>query len=157
MMMTVQYLDMLKEVGSNQPTALYLEHSPSSVSEVQKQINEGMKNISVASFLHEGVPVVKISHSKLGKLRKRVLTLSEDHTSLFLTHSKLAKGTRNIIPKQPAWTPSKGWNGTYIRSVDVANICDFQVGIICFVNDCPTILSKLLRRRISKEVSRVSE
>lgn len=93
-------------------------------------LHEGMKNISVASFLHEGVPVVKVSHNKLGKLKRRVLTLSEDQTTLFLTHSKLAKGTRNLIPKQPAWTPSKGWNGTYVRAVDVANICDFQVGVI---------------------------
>lgn len=93
-------------------------------------LHEGMKNISVASFLHEGVPVVKVSHNKLGKLKRRVLTLSEDQTTLFLTHSKLAKGTRNMIPKQPKWTPSKGWNGTYIRAVDVANICHFQVGVI---------------------------
>ncbi len=93
-------------------------------------LHEGMKNISVASFLHEGVPVVKVSHNKLGKLKRRILTLSEDQTTLFLTHSKLAKGTRNLIPKQPAWTPSKGWNGTYVRAVDVANICDFQVGVI---------------------------
>jgi hypothetical protein len=93
-------------------------------------LHEGMKNISVATFLHEGVPVVKVSHSKLGKLKRRVLTLSDDQTTLFLTHSKLAKGTRNVIPKQPAWTPSKGWNGTYIRAIDVANICDFQVGVI---------------------------
>jgi hypothetical protein len=93
-------------------------------------LHEGMKNISVASFLHEGVPVVKVSHNKAGKLHRRILTLSEDQTTLFLTHSKLAKGTRNMIPKQPAWTPSKGWNGTYIRAVDVANICEFQVGVI---------------------------
>ena len=93
-------------------------------------LHEGMKNISVASFLHEGIPVMKVSHNKLGKLKRRVLTLSEDQTTLFLTHSKLAKGTRNMIPKQPKWTPSKGWNGTYIRAVDVANICNFQVGVI---------------------------
>lgn len=93
-------------------------------------LHEGMKNIAVASFLHEGVPVIKVSHNKLGKLKRRVLTLSEDQTTLFLTHSKLAKGTRNLIPKQPTWTPSKGWNGTYVRAVDVANICDFQVGVI---------------------------
>jgi hypothetical protein len=91
---------------------------------------EGMKNISVASFLHEGVPVVKVSHNKAGKLHRRILTLSEDQTTFFLTRSKLAKRTRNMIPKQPAWTPSKGWNGTYIRAVDVANICEFQVGVI---------------------------
>jgi len=95
-----------------------------------KLLYEAMKNISVASFLREGVPIVKVSHSKLGKLRRRVLTLSDDQTTLFLTHSKLAKGTKNMIPKQPAWTPSKGWNGTYIRSVDIANICDFQAGVI---------------------------
>jgi len=93
-------------------------------------LHEGMKNITVASFLHEGIPVTKVSHSKLGKLRRRILTLSEDRTTLFLTHSKLTKGTRNMIPKQPAWTPSKGWNGTYIRSVDVANISHFQVGVV---------------------------
>jgi regulator of protease activity HflC (stomatin/prohibitin superfamily) len=57
MMMTVQYLDMLKEVGANQPTALYLEHSPSSVSEVQRQINEGMKNISAQARSAAGLPV----------------------------------------------------------------------------------------------------
>ena len=93
-------------------------------------LHEGIKHISVATFLHEGIPVVKVSHNKLRKCRRRVLTLSEDQTSFFLTHSKLAKGTRNLIPKQPSWTLSKGWNGTYIRSVDVANICDFQVGVI---------------------------
>ena len=91
---------------------------------------EGMKNISVASILHEGVPVVKVSHNKAGTLHRRILTLSEDQTTLFLTRSKLAKRTRNMIPKQPAWTPSKGWNGTYIRAVDVADICEFQVGVI---------------------------
>ena len=95
-----------------------------------RTLQTGLKSISVASFLREGVPVVKVSHNKIGKLRRRVLTLSEDQSTLFLTHSKLAKGTRNAIPKPPSWTPSKGWNGTYIRSVDVANICDFQVGVI---------------------------
>ncbi len=41
-MMTVQYLDMLKDLGHNRPTALYIDHSPSAVADVQKQINEGM-------------------------------------------------------------------------------------------------------------------
>lgn len=93
-------------------------------------LHEGMKNISVASFLHEGVPVIKVSHNKLGTLKRRILTLSEDQTTLFLTHSKMAKGTKNMMPKQPKWTPSKGWNGTYVRALDVSNICHFQVGVI---------------------------
>jgi len=45
MMMTVQYLDMLKEVGYNHPTTLYLEHAPSAVADVQKQISTGMQSI----------------------------------------------------------------------------------------------------------------
>jgi len=45
MMMTVQYLDMLKDVGYNHPSTLYLEHAPSAVADVQKQIALGMKSV----------------------------------------------------------------------------------------------------------------
>jgi len=93
-------------------------------------LQEGMKNVSVAPFLHEGIPVVKVSHNKPGKCHRRFLTLSEDQTTLFVTHSKLPKGARHIVPKQPTWTISKRWKGTHIRSIDIANICYFQVGAV---------------------------
>eukprot|EP00537_Pseudo-nitzschia_pungens_P018587 CAMPEP_0172413430 /NCGR_PEP_ID=MMETSP1061-20121228/78416_1 /TAXON_ID=37318 /ORGANISM="Pseudo-nitzschia pungens, Strain cf. pungens" /LENGTH=1184 /DNA_ID=CAMNT_0013149697 /DNA_START=178 /DNA_END=3732 /DNA_ORIENTATION=+ len=93
-------------------------------------IQEGMQNIAAAPFLHEGILVLKVSHKKPGKCQRRFLTLSEDHTTLFLTHSKLPKGTKHLAPKQPTWASLKGWKGTHIRSIDVANICHFQVGAI---------------------------
>jgi len=56
MMMTVQYLDMLKEVGYNHPSTLYLEHAPSAVADVQKQISNGMKNMQSQAMSHGALP-----------------------------------------------------------------------------------------------------
>lgn len=56
MMMTVQYLDMLKEVGYNHPSTLYLEHAPSAVANVQKQISDGMKNMQSQAMAQGTLP-----------------------------------------------------------------------------------------------------
>lgn len=50
MMMTVQYMDMLKDVGSNpQGRTIFLNHSPGEKSELQQQVRDGFLHASKAS------------------------------------------------------------------------------------------------------------
>jgi hypothetical protein len=98
---------------------------------------QAMKSISVAHFLNEGIPVFKVSHSNPKKWHRRILTLGDDQTSLFLTHSKVKPNTTRaqlLSPHSkhiPSWTPTKGWTGSYLRAIDMADIYFWQVGVVC--------------------------
>jgi phosphatidylinositol phospholipase C delta len=56
--------------------------------------------------------------------------------SLFLTHSKVKSGTTRaqlLSPNSkhtPNWRPSKGWGGSYLRAIDIADIHFWQVGVV---------------------------
>lgn len=95
-------------------------------------LREAMKQISMMRPLHEGIPVLKLNSS--GKLQKRILTLSADQMTLFVTHSKVAADTKAAKLKTPMYTPSKGFgkqdSGNYLRYIDVADLESFSVGVI---------------------------
>lgn len=96
-----------------------------------------MNSTSVANFLREGIPVLKVSHNQpKKKWHKRILTLSHDKTSIFLTHSKVKPETTRaqlLSPNSkhnPSWTPSKGWGASYLRAIDFADIHFWQIGVV---------------------------
>ncbi|KAL3914759.1 MAG: hypothetical protein SGILL_005969 [Bacillariaceae sp.] len=100
-------------------------------------LHKAMASISVASFIHEGIPVLKVSQKNpQKKWHRRTLTLSKDQMSLFLTHSKVKAGTTRaqlLAPTSkhmPSWTPSKGWGASYLRAIDIADIHFWQVGVV---------------------------
>jgi hypothetical protein len=91
-----------------------------------------MKQISMMKPLHDGIPVLKISSR--GRLQKRVLTLSADQMTLFVTHGKVKANTKAALLPKPIYTPSKGFgkqdSGNYLRYIDVADLESFLVGVI---------------------------
>ena len=91
-------------------------------------LRESMNSMALGKPLQQGINVIKISHS--GKASNRILTLAEGQSCLFLTHARV---NSNLVPSQlpkPTWTPSKGWNGDYLRYLDVADLEDWQFGVL---------------------------
>ena len=91
-----------------------------------------MKQISMMRPLHKGIQVLKLSST--GKLQKRILTLSADQLTLFVTHGKVSDSTKAALLPTPIYTPSKGFGkqdqGNYLRYIDVADLESFCVGVI---------------------------
>lgn len=87
-----------------------------------------MAQMAVLNALHEGIPVTKISHK--GDWHRRILTLSQDQCTLFITHARVDNEIHVSKLPRPMWTPSKGWKGSYQRYVDVADLLDVQIGVI---------------------------
>lgn len=87
-----------------------------------------MASIAVMADLHEGIPVMKVSND--GDWHRRFLTLSQDQCTLFITHSRVDNELHVSRLPKPVWTPSKGWNASYHRYIDVADLIDVQVGVI---------------------------
>jgi phosphatidylinositol phospholipase C delta len=102
-------------------------------------LKQGLGSMSVLKDLHDGIPVTKISHN--GDFHRRLLTLSKDRCTLFVTHRKVADAIHVSRLPKPVWTRSKGWNGSYQRYIDVADFLDIQVGVVG-TQDCEKALDK---------------
>lgn len=108
------------------------DHASSFVNLPGESLRDSMKQISMMRPLHKGIQVLKLSST--GKLQKRILTLSADQMTLFVTHGKVKDSTKAALLPTPIYTPSKGFGkqdqGNYLRYIDVADLESFCVGVI---------------------------
>uniref|UniRef100_A0A7S3L2L3 Phosphoinositide phospholipase C n=1 Tax=Amphora coffeiformis TaxID=265554 RepID=A0A7S3L2L3_9STRA len=103
-------------------------------------VGQALSNLKGFERLERGIHVMKITTK--GRLKKRILTVSEDHFALFVTHSPI-KGNKGFTIAKSLGLPfitRKGIRGfnfssdevrdDYVRYIDVADIDGMQLGVV---------------------------